>query len=622
MRHSRLWPVVSAFALLLAGAIGIEITAKDHRAQAYEIRITENSDASESADEELWFVSQPVDESHAAARRWARRGEYEQALGVLEGLAAERPDDDNLVAEYGHCLRRAGQYDRARQVLEAALLRNPDGATLHLDLARVLQQVGANDSALAHFQRALELRPNHTGTRVAVGDLLRKEGRIDEAIRALEPASRHGSNEERARALGALAKAYFAAGRRESALKVLEASVERAPAAAQSWTRAAEALLLSDEPRDHDAAIEHAIRGTTLAPNSASAYRVLGRAYSRSNMPAESIRAYQEVVARDTEDGYSRRLLIRAALDGEEYAIARRHAQALLRLDPDRAESHFLAGLVESRAGSYVKARGHYLEAIRKSKSPYAEAWYNLGRLTRRAGFRDDAIAAYRKALDTRPGYVAAWNNLGLVYLDEANYGEAEAAFRKAIEIDDSYVPAWTNLGDGYSKQGRYSDAIGAYERALQLDPKRVANRLRVAVALRKAGKAREAIRVYRELVQDEPRYTRAWYNLGVALSLSNRLDEAEEAYRTALQIDPSHFRSLKNLGLLEAKRGNWAEAEPRLEEALERKPDDLEVRSKLAESMLASGDIRGCRHHASLVRKQIQADASLPASITRCIGR
>lgn len=622
MRHSRLWPVVSAFVLLLAGAIGIEVTAKDHRAQAHEIRITQSSDASESADEELWFVSEPIDEAHASARRWARRGEYDQALRVLERLTAERPDDDNLVAEYGHCLRRAGRYEPARQVIEAALLRNPDGATLHLDLARVLQQVGENDLALTHFQRALELRPNHTGTRVAIGELLRREGRIDQAIRALEPAGRQGSNEERARALGALGKAYFAAGRRQSALEALEASVERAPAAAQSWTRAAEALLLSDEPQDYDAAIEHAIRGTRLAPNSASAFRVLGRAYSRSDMPTDSIRAYEEVVARETEDGYSRRLLIRAALDGEEYAIARRHAQVLLRLEPDRAESHFLAGLVESRAGSYAKARGHYLEAIRKSKSPYAEAWYNLGRLARRRGSADEAVAAYQKALEGRPNYVAAWNNLGLVYLDESRHAEAESSFRKAIEIDGAYVGAWTNLGDGYSKQQRYSDAIDAYERALALDPKRVANRLRLAVALRRAGRSSEAIRAYETLVSDEPRYTRAWYNLGVALALSGRLDEAERAYQTALSIDPNHFRSLKNLGLLEAKRGRWAAAEPHLKEALERRPDDAEVRSKLAQSMLATGDLQGCSHHASLVRKQSQADDSLQVSLVHCVGR
>lgn len=621
MMHSRLWPLVSALAVLLVGAISVEIAANDHRAQVYEIDVSQNSDDAETEEEELWFAAKPLNESHAAARRWAQRGEYDRALEVLKQLTLEEPDNETVLAEYGHWLRRAGQHDAALDVLQSALDRSPNGATLHLDMAQVLKSLGQPEAALEHFEKALALRPQHTPTRIEIGDMLRMRGRLEEAVEVLKPATRQGSNEERARALAAIGKAYFSVGNRESAVKALEEAVERAPASAQIWTRVADALVLSADPNDLKSAIQHALRASTLAPNSSFARRVLARAYDRSNMPVEAIRAYREAVALDPEDTYARRFLIRAALDREDYSLARRHSEALLRMEPKWRESHFLAGLVEFRAGAYPKAHAHYLDALRNSKTPYAEAWYNLGLLARRTGKPQEAVAAYTKALQARPAYLAAWNNLGLVYMDTGDYAKAEASFRKAIELDPSYIGAWTNLGDGFSRQERYTDAIRAYQTSLSLAPNRVASRLKLAIVLRKIGQIEKAIEVYERLVADEPRYVRAWYNLGVALAASNRFDESERAYRTALSIDPNHFRSLKNLGLLEARRGKWVVAEPRLTEALERKPDDIELRTRLAELLLEHGDIQACRYQASLVLKQSQRDAPLQRSLARCVS-
>ena len=50
---------------------------------------------------------------------------------------------------------------------------------------------------------------------------------------------------------------------------------------------------------------------------------------------------------------------------------------------------------------------------------------------------------------------------------------EAIAAFRLAIEIDPRYGPAYNNLGLALVAQNRFDDAIDAYRKVIEINPKR-----------------------------------------------------------------------------------------------------------------------------------------------------
>ncbi|MDW7990603.1 MAG: tetratricopeptide repeat protein [Anaerolineae bacterium] len=98
--------------------------------------------------------------------------------------------------------------------------------------------------------------------------------------------------------------------------------------------------------------------------------------------------------------------------------------------------------------------------------------WYRLGVALAEAGQKDEAMAAYQRAVELDPKLAPPWNGLGNVYSDLGQYEEAMAAYRRAIELDPKEAGFWNNLGNAYSDLGRHEEAIEAYRQAIELDPK------------------------------------------------------------------------------------------------------------------------------------------------------
>ena len=617
MSSTRLWPMVSALVVFLGGTAALEVVASNTqgRVMTWEISgdevVVDGEGQDDDEADEAWQAGEAVNEAHAEARLLARRGDHEQALARFTAAMTAAPESAALVAEYGHWLRRAGRRVEAEEALARALARDPSSGPAHLDRALLARDRGDERAALAEFAEALRLRPMHAATRVAYARELLARKRHDEAIELLRPVSEVGSNDSRARALAALGRAYAVGGRGAEARDAFEKAVERAPAVASIWARAALDLSQLNDESSAAEGLRYAQQAVRLAPDSAYIADVVGRAYERAGLETEAYAAYQHAQKLDSGLRHPRQRLVHMALEREDFVAARRSAQGILALDPRRPESNFLVGLVEFKAGRLAEARTHFEEAIAASPAPYAEAWYNLGLLERSAERPAEAIVAYQKALAARPQYLAAINNLGLVYSDQERLDEAEAQFRRALEIKPTYTAAWVNLARVHSARGRNDEALAAYRRALEIDPNERGARLQVAVTLRKAGKVDEAIAEYRTLLEQHPRYVKAWFNLGIALAAEERDDEAVTAYEQALAHDQAHFGARKNLGLLLLRRDRVDAAREHLMEVLEVRPADPEIRLALAEVARRSGDSATCNTHVEAVLRQQPDDRS-----------
>src|SRR4029450_5106623 len=141
-----------------------------------------------------------------------------------------------------------------------------------------------------------------------------------------------------------------------------------------------------------------------------------------------------------------------------------------------------------------------------------AEAQALLGGSYQRTGQSDDALAAFKKAvqlapnnLDYRssyglllginkdyaagitelqevpqsPGYkdVAGWMNLGWVYrnVDPPQALESAAAYQKALQIDPQNAQAGLGLGWAHLTGNQFDPAIEAFTKAMALDPQTAA---------------------------------------------------------------------------------------------------------------------------------------------------
>ena len=114
---------------------------------------------------------------------------------------------------------------------------------------------------------------------------------------------------------------------------------------------------------------------------------------------------------------------------------------------------------------------------------------YNAGNALARVGDSDEAINAYRKAIDQRKGnYSRALNNLGVILLRQGRWDEAHEALSSALKLENfHYAEASYNLGRLYSARGEGDLAIREWRRSLRIDPEHLAAAQALSVGARPA---------------------------------------------------------------------------------------------------------------------------------------
>ena len=146
--------------------------------------------------------------------------------------------------------------------------------------------------------------------------------------------------------------------------------------------------------------------------------------------------------------------------------------QARLRASPTDHVSH------TRLAARYLEVGEVDLLAIEQlgeavSHAPdYAEAHYNLGAAWLAKGQHDEAIAAYRRAIEITPDYAEAHNNLGGLFEARGNLIDATAHYRLAIQFDRRNFRAHFNLGRLLQTSGELEAAAARFEEALRLQPR------------------------------------------------------------------------------------------------------------------------------------------------------
>ena len=106
-------------------------------------------------------------------------------------------------------------------------------------------------------------------------------------------------------------------------------------------------------------------------------------------------------------------------------------------------------------------------ELLRKIKQRY----YGLGWTFFDEEQHNQAIAAFKNAINIDHNFKEGHNHLGVVYIKQKRYTEAIKALEKAIGIDESFKEAHFNLALAYLELGEFEAARDAANEALNIDP-------------------------------------------------------------------------------------------------------------------------------------------------------
>lgn len=161
---------------------------------------------------------------------------------------------------------------------------------------------------------------------------------------------------------------------------------------------------------------------------------------------------------------------------------------------------------------------------------------------------------------DGRPSAEAAFK-AGLALQEAGRLQEAVKAYRAAVDAKPDFAGAFCNLGVVLKKLGRANEALAAYQMAVDLEPKFFEAQYNHSILLDLVGRHRAAIEGYRRAISLRPDVAGVHCNLGKALQEDGQLEQARAAYGEALRLQPNHLAALLNLAsvLIDATEGEEA---------------------------------------------------------------
>jgi len=114
----------------------------------------------------------------------------------------------------------------------------------------------------------------------------------------------------------------------------------------------------------------------------------------------------------------------------------------------------------------------------------------------------DEAMLAYRRALELDPGLAAAHTNLGNLHYRRGERGPARECYRAACALEPEQPQARFNLANLLEEDGDLDMAIAEYRRALAHDPEFADAHFNLALTLERVGSRVQALAHWRRYVE------------------------------------------------------------------------------------------------------------------------
>ncbi|MEG4350549.1 tetratricopeptide repeat protein [Microcoleus sp. LAD1_D3] len=120
-------------------------------------------------------------------------------------------------------------------------------------------------------------------------------------------------------------------------------------------------------------------------------------------------------------------------------------------------------------SGRFDEAVAAYKKAIELTPN-FSWSYHSLGDVLLKLGKWEEAVAAYKKAVELNPDFSWSYHNLGDALLKLRQWEEAAVAYRCEIALNSDFAWSFCNLGDALTKLKQWDEAIAAYLKAVEID--------------------------------------------------------------------------------------------------------------------------------------------------------
>lgn len=284
--------------------------------------------------------------------------------------------------------------------------------------------------------------------------LSRKAEELTAALQQLATAGNAGAyaltEQDLRKTLKAMALEYELAGVPESDDPALLLEYAEVQGRLSNWDLAANALR----------------RAAELKPEDAKTWGLLGQAEAElgPSHATEAVEALRRVLELEPEGGsaaLAHALLGRIFTDQSLYALARKHYERALELNPDRTASRIALAALDIREGRLEQA-SEALDALAQTGADAEAA--NRGLIT-------EAVAAFDATRQTITDEAAKHLAYAKLLVRAGRIEDCLWPLGRALELDPNNYIAWNMAGSIRQGMGQTDRAREAFERSLQVNP-------------------------------------------------------------------------------------------------------------------------------------------------------
>lgn len=299
---------------------------------------------------------------------------------------------------------------------------------------------------------------------------------------------------------------------------------------------------------------------------------------SRSEYATQAIDYYKKAYALDPKSPVIGERLAEMYWKAQRVHEAEVEAQALLKRNPDDAQTRRLLGHIYLRSlGNTGEATGQsetvnraieqFKEVVRLDPSDTESALW-LARLYRLQNQHDKAEEVLRGLLKNDSENEAGVEQLTQLLLDEGKSSDA-IALLEGMTSKSSSPALFDLLGDAYTQTKDLPKAEAAYRKAVELDPSETNHQRGLGQTLLAEEKYQEALKVYQKLSDLMPDDADVYLRLAQVYRELHQMDKAEETLVKARQYSPGSLDVMYNEAMLYEAQGRYEDAIRVLSEAV-----------------------------------------------------
>jgi len=303
-------------------------------------------------------------------------------------------------------------------------------------------------------------------------------------------------------------------------------------------------------------------------------------ATSRTEYATQAIEYYKKAYALDPKSPVIGERLAEMYWKAQRVHDAELEAQALLKRDPNDAQTRRLLGHIylrslgnanevigEGQSQTVNRAVEQFKEVVRLDPSDVESALW-LARLYRLQNQHDKAEDVLRGILKNDSENEAGVEQLTQLLLDEGKSADA-IALLEGMTSKSSSPTLLDLLGDAYTQTKDLPKAEAAYRKAVELDPSETSHQRGLGQTLLSEEKYPEALEVYQKLSDLMPDDADVYLRLAQIYRELHQMDKAEETLVKARQYSPGSLDVMYNEAMLYQAQGRYEDAIRVLSEAV-----------------------------------------------------